>query len=109
MSAGFSKKLTSACSVSSEARIWAAPSDGGPCPAAFSSHALACSRWPASPICSTRLVTVAMAWNRSFSSGSPWNMLYSVLQNWMNSRWERKEDVIFVFVLRPVQTWSRSG
>ncbi|KAG7240343.1 hypothetical protein INR49_026914 [Caranx melampygus] len=32
-------------------------------------------RWPASPICSTRLVTVAMAWKSSFSSGSPWNML----------------------------------
>lgn len=40
---------------------------------------------PTSPICSNSVVTVAMAWYKSFSSGSSWNMLYKVLQNWMNS------------------------
>uniref|UniRef100_A0A4W6DNI7 Uncharacterized protein n=1 Tax=Lates calcarifer TaxID=8187 RepID=A0A4W6DNI7_LATCA len=66
-STGFSKKLTSDCSVSSDGcapftSSWPVTSDPELCP-----------RWPASPICSTRLVTVAMAWKR-------------VLQNWMNSR-----------------------
>uniref|UniRef100_A0A667WQW9 Uncharacterized protein n=1 Tax=Myripristis murdjan TaxID=586833 RepID=A0A667WQW9_9TELE len=75
LSAGFSKKFTSACSVSSD-------SSPPPLGSASSSSCWLTSdplwrplRWPASPICSTRLVTVAMAWKRS------------VLQNWMNSRW----------------------
>uniref|UniRef100_A0A8D1GSR8 Uncharacterized protein n=1 Tax=Sus scrofa TaxID=9823 RepID=A0A8D1GSR8_PIG len=44
-------------------------------------------RCPTSPICSSSVVTVAMAWYKSFSSGSSWNMLYRVLQNWINSLW----------------------
>uniref|UniRef100_A0A8C6YRG2 Uncharacterized protein n=1 Tax=Nothoprocta perdicaria TaxID=30464 RepID=A0A8C6YRG2_NOTPE len=36
---------------------------------------------PTSPICSSSVVTVAMAWYKSLSSGSSWNMLYKVLQN----------------------------
>nr|BAE88495.1 unnamed protein product [Macaca fascicularis] len=42
-------------------------------------------RCPTSPICSSSVVTVAMAWYKSFSSGSSWNILYRVLQNWINS------------------------
>uniref|UniRef100_A0AAX7TVE1 Uncharacterized protein n=1 Tax=Astatotilapia calliptera TaxID=8154 RepID=A0AAX7TVE1_ASTCA len=63
---GFSKKFTSACSVSSEPS-WLLASDPAILP-----------RWPTSPICSTRLVTVAIAWKSS------------VLQNWMNSDCTRR-------------------
>lgn len=52
---------------------------------------------PTSPIWSNRVVTVAMAWYKSFSSGSSWNMLYKVLQNWMNSLckgWKTWSEVV---------------
>uniref|UniRef100_A0A8C5CU50 Uncharacterized protein n=1 Tax=Gadus morhua TaxID=8049 RepID=A0A8C5CU50_GADMO len=106
---GFSKKNTRGASVSREARIWAkltiqscSPSPSScwvtatSCPSPASPWSLTSDprrwrpRWPTSPICSTRLVTVAMAWKSSLSPGSPWNMLYNVLQNWMNSRWAGK-------------------
>ncbi|KAJ1078040.1 hypothetical protein K5549_011367 [Capra hircus] len=125
MSSGFSKKLTSDCSVRSEAKIcsretvqspWASSGSAwgsrGLCPASLSANTRSCSeegegaeacsssppswellpellpRWPTSPICSSSVVTVAMAWYRSFSSGSSWNILYKVLQNWINSLWK---------------------
>uniref|UniRef100_A0A3B3DSB7 Uncharacterized protein n=1 Tax=Oryzias melastigma TaxID=30732 RepID=A0A3B3DSB7_ORYME len=72
--AGFSKKLTSACSLTVQSS--SASELLSPDPAGFVSSGLVTSdlwaspRWPASPICSTRLVTLAMD---------------SVLQNWMNS------------------------
>lgn len=48
-------------------------------------------RCPTSPIWSNRVVTVAMAWYSSFSSGSSWNRLYKVLQNCINSLWGKKK------------------
>uniref|UniRef100_A0A3P8ZVV0 Uncharacterized protein n=1 Tax=Esox lucius TaxID=8010 RepID=A0A3P8ZVV0_ESOLU len=39
---------------------------------------------PTSSILRRRLVTRATAWYRDSSSGSPWNRLYSVLENWIN-------------------------
>uniref|UniRef100_A0A665W2N2 Uncharacterized protein n=1 Tax=Echeneis naucrates TaxID=173247 RepID=A0A665W2N2_ECHNA len=91
-STGFSKKFTNACSVSSDpprpppalseatcagcapfSSSWPVTSDPEPCP----------PRWPASPICSTRLVTVAMAWKRS------------VLQNWMNSHCRGRDEAVY--------------
>uniref|UniRef100_A0A8C8UD21 Uncharacterized protein n=1 Tax=Peromyscus maniculatus bairdii TaxID=230844 RepID=A0A8C8UD21_PERMB len=118
MLSGFSKKLTSDCSVRREARMCSRETVQSPSPASGKAPgswgvfpvsaktescsgegAEACSssphsweqlpelllRWPTSPICSSRVVTVAMAWYSSFSSGSSWNMLYKVLQNWINS------------------------
>uniref|UniRef100_A0A3Q3E4W0 Uncharacterized protein n=1 Tax=Hippocampus comes TaxID=109280 RepID=A0A3Q3E4W0_HIPCM len=94
LSLAFSRKLTSVCSVSTDARIWAklivhslsdgpaAPWSGGPADLVV-----------ASPICRTRLVTLAMAWKSSFSSGSPWNRPHSVLENWMNSRCRDNVDI----------------
>uniref|UniRef100_A0A2K6PCF5 Uncharacterized protein n=1 Tax=Rhinopithecus roxellana TaxID=61622 RepID=A0A2K6PCF5_RHIRO len=102
MSSGFSKKFTNDCSVRSEAKICsretvqsASASSGN----SSGEGAEACSssphsweqlpelllRCPTSPICSSSVVTVAMAWYKSFSSGSSWNILYRVLQNWINS------------------------
>uniref|UniRef100_A0A3B3H6J2 Uncharacterized protein n=1 Tax=Oryzias latipes TaxID=8090 RepID=A0A3B3H6J2_ORYLA len=75
---GFSKKLTSACSVRTDSSSASKPPSllPPPSPAGFGSSSLVTSdlrdspRWPASPICRTRLVTLAMD---------------RVLQNWMNS------------------------
>lgn len=99
-STGRSKKFTSTCSVSNEARTCSKLtdqllSDSDTFPPVTVEWPCSCSSWPvdgrlrcrASPICSTRLATIPMAWKSSASSGSPWNMLYSVLQNWINSRW----------------------
>uniref|UniRef100_A0A8C4WI85 Uncharacterized protein n=1 Tax=Gopherus evgoodei TaxID=1825980 RepID=A0A8C4WI85_9SAUR len=43
-----------------------------------------CSLLPTSSIFSKRLVTVAIAQYNNSSSGSPWNRLYKVFENWMN-------------------------
>lgn len=48
-----------------------------------------CSLLTASSIFSKRLVTTAIARYNSSSSGSPWNRLYRVLENWMN--WDYRE------------------
>uniref|UniRef100_A0A6I8N9J7 Uncharacterized protein n=1 Tax=Ornithorhynchus anatinus TaxID=9258 RepID=A0A6I8N9J7_ORNAN len=119
MSTCFSKKLTSDCSVKSDARMCSREIDQPPSATLsegesfwgvlVDSNTESCSQAPAeasacgssgnssellpellllcptSPICSSRVVTVAMAWYKSFSSGSSWNILYKVLQNWMNS------------------------
>uniref|UniRef100_A0A3Q3FLE2 Uncharacterized protein n=1 Tax=Labrus bergylta TaxID=56723 RepID=A0A3Q3FLE2_9LABR len=84
-STGFSKKFTSACSVSRDSfsavfTLPASPADSCAGSASGTSEDEPCARCPASPICSTKLVTVAMAWKRSFSSG-----------NWMNSRCVRRK------------------
>ena len=47
-----------------------------------------CSLRPTSSILSRRLVTWATARYRDSSSGSPWNVLYRVLENWMNWVWD---------------------
>lgn len=39
---------------------------------------------PTSSILSKRLVTIAMAWYSDSSSGSSWNKLYRVFENWIN-------------------------
>lgn len=52
-----------------------------------------CSLRPTSSILRRRLVTWATARYRASSSGSPWKMLYRVLENWMNWVWHRKENV----------------
>lgn len=51
-----------------------------------------CSLRPTSSILRRRLVTWATARYRDSSSGSPWNMLYRVLENWMNWVWDLKEQ-----------------
>lgn len=48
-----------------------------------------CSLLPTSSIFSRRLVTTAIARYNSSSSGSPWNRLYRVFENWMN--WDYRE------------------
>uniref|UniRef100_A0A8C4P848 Uncharacterized protein n=1 Tax=Dromaius novaehollandiae TaxID=8790 RepID=A0A8C4P848_DRONO len=46
-----------------------------------------CSLLPTSSIFNRRLVTTAIARYNSSSSGSPWNRLYRVFENWMNWMW----------------------
>lgn len=49
-----------------------------------------CSLRPTSSILRSRLVTWATARYRASSSGSPWKMLYRVLENWMNWVWDEE-------------------
>uniref|UniRef100_A0A2I3GQ03 Uncharacterized protein n=1 Tax=Nomascus leucogenys TaxID=61853 RepID=A0A2I3GQ03_NOMLE len=101
---GFSKKFTNDCSVRSEAKICSRETSWGVFPVSAKTESSGegaearsssphsweqlselLLRCPTSPICSSSVVTVAMAWYKSFSSGSSWNILYRVLQNWINS------------------------
>uniref|UniRef100_A0A8C6YBE0 Uncharacterized protein n=1 Tax=Naja naja TaxID=35670 RepID=A0A8C6YBE0_NAJNA len=114
-STDFSKNLTKAGSLSSEARIcskandqpsleagpagsplWEASGAVGPTVGDVLLWVGEVGLWsfrPTSSILSKRPVTVAMARNRSSSSGSPWNKLYKVLENWMNWDWEGRKKV----------------
>uniref|UniRef100_A0A8C5SCC8 Uncharacterized protein n=1 Tax=Laticauda laticaudata TaxID=8630 RepID=A0A8C5SCC8_LATLA len=112
----FSKNLTKAGSLSKEARIcskandqpsleelevgasgspvWEASEVVGPTVGDVPLWVGEVGLWsfrPTSSILSKRPVTVAMARNRSSSSGSPWNKLYKVLENWMNWDWEGRK------------------